>query len=285
LAITFEQVNFSYGAGTTLANPILHDINITIADHQVTAIIGQTGSGKSTLIQHLNGLLKPTTGQVTVDDLIVTNATKEKQLTKLRAKVGMVFQFPENQLFANTVLEDVMYGPLNFGYKTDEAKQSAQSALKMVNVAENLWQKSPFELSGGQMRRVSISGALASNPDIVVMDEPAAGLDPKGQAELLALVSNLKEAGKLVVFISHQMDHVVSVADQVIVMQDGHVAAQGTPADVFNRDIDWFKSVNLDLPRAGQFAEQLRANGVSLSRRPLTLAELATMINEEYEHE
>ncbi|MGX6465584.1 energy-coupling factor transporter ATPase [Leuconostoc falkenbergense] len=285
MAITFEQVNFSYGAGTTLANPILHDINITIADHQVTAIIGQTGSGKSTLIQHLNGLLKPTTGQVTVDDLIVTNATREKQLTKLRAKVGMVFQFPENQLFANTVLEDVMYGPLNFGYQTDEAKQSAQSALKMVNVAENLWQKSPFELSGGQMRRVAMAGALASNPDIVVMDEPAAGLDPKGQAELLELVANLRQSGKLVVFISHQMDHVVSVADQVIVMQDGHVAAQGTPADVFNRDIDWFKSVNLDLPRAGQFAEQLRVNGVSLSRRPLTLTELATMLNEEHKHE
>lgn len=285
MAINFEQVNFSYGAGTTLAQPILHDINVTIPDGQVTAIIGQTGSGKSTFIQHLNGLLKPTTGRVVIDDFVLTSDLKEKNLTSLRARVGMVFQFPENQLFANTVLEDVMYAPINFGYAKADAEFAAKTALKQVNVSEELWDKSPFELSGGQMRRVAMAGTLASNPDIIVLDEPAAGLDPKGQKELLAIVRGLKEAGKLVVFISHQMDHVIAVADHVIVMHDGGVVAEGTPVEIFNKDLVWFKTVALDLPKAGQFAEQLRQKGHILRHRPLLLTELATMLNEEKRYE
>ncbi|KDA52643.1 ATPase component of general energizing module of ECF transporters [Leuconostoc mesenteroides subsp. cremoris T26] len=285
MAINFEQVNFSYGAGITLAQPILHDINVTIPDGQVTAIIGQTGSGKSTFIQHLNGLLKPTTGRVVIDGFVLTSDLKEKNLTSLRARVGMVFQFPENQLFANTVLEDVMYSLINFGYAKADAEFAAKTALKQVNVSEELWDKSPFELSGGQMRRVAMAGTLASNPDIIVLDEPAAGLDPKGQKELLAIVRGLKEAGKLVVFISHQMDHVIAVADHVIVMHDGGVVAEGTPVEIFNKDLVWFKTVALDLPKAGQFAEQLRQKGHILRHRPLLLTELATMLNEEKRHE
>ncbi|GMA69724.1 energy-coupling factor transporter ATP-binding protein EcfA2 [Leuconostoc litchii] len=285
MAINFEQVNFSYGAGTTLAQPILHDINVTIPDGQVTAIVGQTGSGKSTLIQHLNGLLKPTSGRIIIDDFILTNGIKEKQLTGLRARVGMVFQFPENQLFANTVLDDVMYAPINFGYSKREAQIAAKEALKRVHVSEKLWHKSPFELSGGQMRRVAMAGTLASNPDIVVLDEPAAGLDPKGQNELLNIVRDLKSAGKLVVLISHQMDHVIAVADHMIVMNNGRVAAEGTPTEIFNRDLSWFKEVALDLPKAGQFAEKLRQKGRSLSRRPLLLTELAKMLNGDDQHE
>lgn len=285
MAITFEKVNFSYGAGTVLAQSILHDVTLEMPTGLVTAIVGQTGSGKSTLIQHINGLLKPTSGRVIVDHFELTKHTKEKELVKLRQKVGISFQFPENQLFANTVLEDVMYAPLNFGATKAEAKLAAEDTLRRVGVAVDLWHKSPFELSGGQMRRVAMAGTLASNPSVMVMDEPAAGLDPKGQTELLQLVLELKSLGKTVILISHQMDHVVAVADQVVVMHEGRVVAQETPEKLFNRDAAWFKKMKLDLPKAGQLAEKMKANGIHLSRRPLTLNELARLINTEVSHE
>lgn len=279
MAINFQQVNFSYGAGTSLEQPILFDITANFPTGQVTAVVGQTGSGKSTLIQHINGLLLPTEGQVTVADHHITANTKEKELMCIREKVGMVFQFPENQLFANTVLEDVMYGPINFGYSRSDAKNAAEIALKRLNVSETLWEKSPFELSGGQMRRIAIAGALASNPDIVVLDEPAAGLDPRGQQELLNLVIELKSLNKTVILISHQMDHVAQIADQVIVMHEGKVAAQEAPEQLFNRDIQWFTDMKLDLPKAGQFAEKLRQQDWQFEQRPLIIKALTDLIN------
>lgn len=285
MAIRFEQVNFTYGAGTTLSQDVLHDINVNMPTGEITAIIGQTGSGKSTLIQHINGLLKPTTGQVLIDDFKLTSGTKEKQLIQLRQKVGIVFQFPENQLFANTVIEDVMYGPLNFSMTKAAAKIAAEQALTRIGVSENLWSKSPFDLSGGQMRRVAMAGTLASDPSVIVLDEPAAGLDPRGQAELLALVLELKKMGKTVVFISHQMEHVVTVADQVIVMHEGRIVAQEAPKVLFNRDLSWFQDLMLDLPKAGQFAEKMKAAGLILPRRPLDLQDLASLINKGAQHE
>ena len=285
MAIRFEQVNFTYGAGTTLSQDVLHDINVNMPTGEITAIIGQTGSGKSTLIQHINGLLKPTTGQVLIDDFKLTSGTKEKQLIQLRQKVGIVFQFPENQLFANTVIEDVMYGPLNFCMTKAAAKIAAEQALTRIGVSENLWSKSPFDLSGGQMRRVAMAGTLASDPSVIVLDEPAAGLDPRGQAELLALVLELKKMGKTVVFISHQMEHVVTVADQVIVMHEGRIVAQEAPKVLFNRDLSWFQDLMLDLPKAGQFAEKMKAAGLILPRRPLNLQDLASLINKGAQHE
>ncbi|MGR8826608.1 energy-coupling factor transporter ATPase [Leuconostoc citreum] len=285
MAIRFEQVNFTYGAGTTLSQDVLHDINVNMPTGEITAIIGQTGSGKSTLIQHINGLLKPTTGQVLIDDFKLTSGTKEKQLIQLRQKVGIVFQFPENQLFANTVIEDVMYGSLNFGMTKAAAKIAAEQALTRIGVSENLWSKSPFDLSGGQMRRVAMAGTLASDPSVIVLDEPAAGLDPRGQAELLALVLELKKMGKTVVFISHQMEHVVTVADQVIVMHEGRIVAQEAPKVLFNRDLSWFQDLMLDLPKAGQFAEKMKAAGLILPRRPLNLQDLASLINKGAQHE
>ena len=285
MAIRFEKVNFSYGAGTTLAQSILHDVTLEMPTGQVTAIVGQTGSGKSTLIQHINGLIKPTSGRVTIDNFELTHHTKEKELVKLRKSVGIAFQFPENQLFANTVLEDVMYAPVNFGATKSEAKLAAEHALTRTGVVRELWGKSPVELSGGQMRRVAMAGTLSSDPSVVVMDEPAAGLDPKGQGELLQLVLELKKLGKTIVIISHQMDHVIAVADHVVVMHEGRVIAQESPQILFNRDITWFKTMKLDLPKAGQLAEKLRDEGITLSRRPMTLNELADVINTEVSHE
>ncbi|CAH1856135.1 energy-coupling factor transporter ATPase [Convivina praedatoris] len=280
MAITFEQVNFSYGQGS-LSQPILKDISTTIPSGKITAIIGQTGSGKSTLVQHINGLLKPTNGKVIINDFELTSQTKEKQLVALRAQVGMVFQFPESQLFANTVLEDVMYGSLNFGQDHLAAKEAAQAALTMVGLPSQHWDKSPFALSGGQMRRVAIAGTLALNPPIIVLDEPAAGLDPLGQAELVKLMLNLKKQDKTVVLISHQMDQVMTVADWTLVMHQGQVIAAETPTTLFNRPLSWFKKVHLDLPTAGQFAQQLMAQGWQFKERPLTLEQLAQAINQE----
>ncbi|CAK8054714.1 energy-coupling factor transporter ATPase [Eupransor demetentiae] len=285
MAIEFQQVNFAYGQGS-LAQPVLHNVNLTIPAGQITAIVGQTGSGKSTLVQHINGLLKPTAGQVKVDDFVLSAETKEKDLPKLRAQVGMVFQFPESQLFAATVLEDVMYGPLNFGQSKVAARQAAEKALQRVGLAEEFWTKSPFALSGGQMRRAAIAGTLAVDPAIMVLDEPAAGLDPRGQAELLDLVRSLKDEGKTVVLISHQMDQVMALADQVVVMAHGEVQAVEDPVTLFNRPAAWFQQEHLELPTAGKFALELEQGGWHFDQRPLTLEALAAAINaKEVEHE
>jgi energy-coupling factor transport system ATP-binding protein len=275
LAIVFDQVNFSYDGQA----PVLQDVNLTLASGQVTAIIGQTGAGKSTLMQHVNGLLKPTSGQVRVEDFVLDAQTKEKTLVALRKRVGMVFQFPENQLFANTVLADVMYGPLNFGLDKTRAQQAAQTALQRVGLPEQYWQVSPFDLSGGQMRRVALAGVLASEPEILVLDEPAAGLDPKGQADLLAMIASLRAEGTTVLLITHQMEHVVAVADHVVVMGSGAVQTVTTPEVLFQHDSAWFAQFGLALPKAGRFAELLAARGMKFDRRPLTKAALSVDLN------
>lgn len=275
MAIVFDQVNFSYDGQA----PVLQDVNLTLASGQVTAIIGQTGAGKSTLMQHVNGLLKPTSGQVRVEDFVLDAQTKEKTLVALRKRVGMVFQFPENQLFANTVLADVMYGPLNFGLDKARAQQAAQTALQRVGLSEQYWQVSPFDLSGGQMRRVALAGVLASEPEILVLDEPAAGLDPKGQADLLAMIASLRAEGTTILLITHQMEHVVAVADHVVVMGNGAVQTVTTPAELFQHDSAWFAQFGLALPKAGRFAELLAARGMEFDHRPLTKAALAADLN------
>jgi energy-coupling factor transport system ATP-binding protein len=281
VAIVFEQVSFTYNRDKDVNKTwVLNDINLTIPDQQVTAIIGQTGAGKSTLIQHLNGLLKPTKGQVHIGDLTVEATTKEKTLVALRQRVGMVFQFPENQLFANTVLEDVMYGPLNFGWSVEQAQDAAHKALTQVGLPEKYWQQSPFDLSGGQMRRVALAGVLASEPDILVLDEPAAGLDPQGQRELLELIMTLKNAGTTIVLITHQMEHVVAVADQVVVMGSGAVQNVATPSDLFQADPEWFAQFGLALPKAAQVAHRLQNGGLTFNTRPLSTAALAQVLNE-----
>ncbi|WP_270321486.1 energy-coupling factor transporter ATPase [Weissella confusa] len=264
MAINFNQVGFTYQLNTPFATPGLHDVNFTMPEGKFTAVIGHTGSGKSTMVQHLDGLVIPTAGEITIGDQRIVPTTKHKELNQMRAHVGLVFQFPEAQLFEQTVLKDVMFGPKNFGKSEGEAKEAAQRALRTVGMAERFDERSPFELSGGQMRRVAIAGVLAMEPDLLILDEPTAGLDPAGQEELMTLFARLqKERDMTVVLITHQMEYVAQYADHVVIFEGGTVVKEGTPAEVF-ADVDWLHEKQLDVPIAKQFADQLADKGLQL---------------------
>lgn len=264
MAINFNQVGFTYQLNTPFATPGLHDVNFTMPEGKFTAVIGHTGSGKSTMVQHLDGLVIPTAGEITIGEQRIMPTTKPKELNQMRAHVGLVFQFPEAQLFEQTVLKDVMFGPKNFGKSESEAKEAAQRALRTVGMAERFDERSPFELSGGQMRRVAIAGVLAMEPDLLILDEPTAGLDPAGQEELMTLFTRLqKERDMTVVLITHQMEYVAQYADHVVIFEGGTVVKEGTPAEVFE-DVAWLHEKQLDVPIAKQFADQLADKGLQL---------------------
>ena len=258
MQIAFEQVGFTYGAGTPFASEALHNINVTIPDGSYTAIIGHTGSGKSTITQHLNGLVQPTVGQVRIGEAVVSADSKPKDLKAIRQRVGMVFQFPEGQLFEETVIKDVMFGPMNFGDDEATARKKAESALEAVGIAPSLYERSPFELSGGQMRRVAIAGVIAMNPEVLVLDEPTAGLDPKGRIAMMNMFDRLyRDQGLTIVLVTHQMEDVAAYANHVIVMDAGTCVKEGAPAEVF-ADPDWLASHQLALPDAADFAFDLQ---------------------------
>lgn len=264
MAITFKNVGFTYQAGTPFATPALHDVNFNIPDHSFTAVIGHTGSGKSTMVQLLDGLELPTDGEITIGTATITAATKKKTLNGMRHDIGMVFQFPEAQLFEQTVLSDVMFGPMNYGMSKAEAEVAAKAALELVQMPESSYEASPFDLSGGQMRRVAIAGVIAMEPEILILDEPTAGLDPAGQADLMALFANLqKERDLTVILITHQMEFVGQYADNVLVFDAGSVVKTGTPAEIF-ADSDWLRQKQLDVPAATQFSDYLEAKGLPL---------------------
>lgn len=266
MAINFEEVSFTYQAGTPFATSGLHDVNLHIPEHAFTAVIGHTGSGKSTMVQMLDGLTQPTTGTVTVGEHVVTSATKKKVLNDMREHIGMVFQFPEAQLFEQTVLQDVMFGPMNYGMSEEDAKVAAKEALRTVGMAERFDDRTPFDLSGGQMRRVAIAGILAMQPDLLILDEPTAGLDPAGQTELMALFGRLQaERNLTVVLITHQMEFVAEYASHVIVFEGGTVLKEGTTRDIFS-DSAWLKEHQLDVPAAQQFADALATKGIHLNQ-------------------
>lgn len=251
--IVFDQVDYAYNVGTPFEKQALFNINVTIPRGKVTAIIGHTGSGKSTLIQHLNVLNRPTSGTVTIDGEVVTRDSVNKYLKPLRKKVGVVFQFPEAQLFEETVLKDVMFGPLNFGATEEEAEAIAKEKLTLVGIEENLYERSPFDLSGGQMRRVAIAGVLALNPHVLVLDEPTAGLDPLGHLNMMAMFMQLhREKGLTLVMVTHQMEDVAAYADNVIAMDKGRIAKVGTPREIFS-DYQWLQDHHLTLPHAMEF--------------------------------
>lgn len=232
MSLKLENVSYIYEKGTSQETAAIKNVDLEINKGEFVAIIGHTGSGKSTLIQHFNGLEKPTEGKVLYDGKDIFD--KDFDLRKLRCKVGLVFQYPEHQLFEATVLKDVCFGPKNEGLSNEDARIRAKEALKLVGIGEEMYEKSPFEMSGGQKRRVAIAGTLAMNPEILVLDEPTAGLDPEGRDKILQCISDLREnRGIGVVLVSHSMEDVANYADRIIVMNDGEVMYDDVPHKVF----------------------------------------------------
>ncbi|OJG68297.1 cobalt import ATP-binding protein CbiO 2 [Enterococcus moraviensis] len=250
-------------------------MNLKIKNGSYTAIVGHTGSGKSTLLQHLNALVKPTKGTVTIGDRTIVPETNNKNLKPIRKKVGIVFQFPEAQLFEETVAKDIAFGPKNFGVSTEDAEKLAAEMLDLVGLDGSYLERSPFELSGGQMRRVAIAGVLAMEPEVLVLDEPTAGLDPQGRKEMMEMFQRLHEVrGMTIVLVTHLMDDVANYADHVIVLEQGQIVKSGTPQDVFH-DLEWLKEKQLGVPTAASFAEKLIAKGITFEQLPLTAETLA----------
>ena len=277
MGISLENVSYTYQAGTPFEGRALFDMSTTIKDGSYTAFIGHTGSGKSTIMQLLNGLYLPTSGQVKVDDAIITSQSKNKEIKTIRKKVGLVFQFPESQLFAETVLEDIAFGPQNFGVSKKEAEQRALESLRLVGLSDELRDQNPFDLSGGQMRRVAIAGILAMQPDILVLDEPTAGLDPQGRKELMSLFKQLHLSGMTIVLVTHLMDDVADYATAVNVMEKGHLVLSGTPKDVFQK-VAFLKEKQLGVPKITEFALQLQEKGYSFETLPITIEEFVEVL-------
>ena len=278
MGIILDNVSYTYQEGTPFASAALSDVSLTIEDGSYTAIIGHTGSGKSTILQLLNGLLVPTKGSVRVFDTLITSTSVNKQIRQIRKQVGLVFQFAENQIFEETVLKDVAFGPQNFGVSVEEAEAIAREKLALVGIDESLFERSPFELSGGQMRRVAIAGILAMEPRILVLDEPTAGLDPIGRKELMALFKKLHQDGITIVLVTHLMDDVAEFADQVYVMEKGKLVKCGKPSLVF-QNVEFMEKIQLGVPKITRFAQRLVDRGISFEQLPITIEEFKEFIN------
>lgn len=278
MGIILDNVSYTYQEGTPFASAALSDVSLTIEDGSYTAIIGHTGSGKSTILQLLNGLLVPTKGSVRVFDTLITSTSVNKQIRQIRKQVGLVFQFAENQIFEETVLKDVAFGPQNFGVSVEEAEAIAREKLDLVGIDESLFERSPFELSGGQMRRVAIAGILAMEPSILVLDEPTAGLDPIGRKELMTLFEKLHQDGITIVLVTHLMDDVAEFADQVYVMEKGRLVKSGAPSLVF-QNLEFMENIQLGVPKITRFAHRLAERGVSFKQMPITIEEFKEFIN------
>lgn len=274
MGITLQNVDYTYQEGTPFEGRALFDINLAITDGSYTAFIGHTGSGKSTIMQLFNGLNVPTKGTVFVDDIAITSVSKNKDIKSVRQKVGLVFQFPESQLFEETVLKDVAFGPQNFGVRKSDAENLARQKLALVGITEDLFHKNPFELSGGQMRRVAIAGILAMEPNILVLDEPTAGLDPKGRRELMTLFKTLHQEGMTIVLVTHLMDDVANYADAVNVLEAGKLVMSGKPADIFQQ-VDFLESKQLGVPKITKFAHNLVKRGLDINPLPITIEEFS----------
>lgn len=263
MSITFKEVEHTYSADTPFAYHALKGVNLNIKKGSMTALIGHTGSGKSTLIQHINALLLPTSGQVQIEDILITATNKPSSLKPLRKKAGLVFQFPEYQLFEETILKDIIFGPKNFGVSEEEAIKIAKDMIQLVGLDESYLERSPFDLSGGQKRRIAIAGILAMNPDILILDEPTAGLDPQGAKEMLQLFKKVNQEGKTVILVSHDMNQVLEYCDDVVVMNHGHIEKHVTVNELF-KETDYLTSLSIDLPIITSFILKLNENGFHL---------------------
>ena len=278
--INFKNVSFIYGEKTPFEKLALDNIDLTIKKGEFVGIIGHTGSGKSTLIQHFNGILKPTSGDVFIGDM----NTKDKTLAKsgLRYKIGLVFQYPEYQLFEETIEKDIAFGPRNMGLSEEEVTEIVKEAMELVGLDyETKKDKSPFEISGGQKRRVAIAGILAMKPDILILDEPTAGLDPKGRDELFFQIKNLYEKNNItIVLISHSMEDVAKLVNRIIIMKDGHIHLDKKTKEAFS-DVDDLKMVGLNVPQITELMDVLRKNGYNFSKNILTVDEAFSEIKRE----
>ena len=271
-----QNLTYEYDTGTSYAKKAIEDVNLVIGDNEFIGLIGHTGSGKSTLIQHLNGLLKATSGHVywNGNDIFADGFDRRE----FRGHVGLVFQYPEYQLFETDVLKDVCFGPKNLGLSEEEAKVRAKEALALVGIDEKLFKSAPFELSGGQKRRVAIAGVLAMRPEILILDEPTAGLDPKGRDEILDSVSAIRrETGNTVILVSHSMDDVAEYVDRVIVINKGRIEFDGMPRDIFSR-IEELEEMGLSAPQITYIMEYLQARGLQVRADLLTVEEAAAEI-------
>ena len=263
MSIVIEHLNYVYMQGGPYETKALNDVSLTINDGEFIGLIGHTGSGKSTLVQHLNGLIMPSSGRVLVDGLDLADKNTDRRA--IRRRVGLVFQYPENQLFEEKVAKDIAFGPKNLGLDEAEIDRRVRTAMRRVALDyDKLAERSVFELSGGQMRRVAIAGVLAMEPQTLVLDEPCAGLDPRGREEILGLISDLhRESGATIVMVSHSMDDVAALAERVIVMNHGSVVMDGTPREVFAKGEE-LRAIGLDVPQAVELAQKLREKGFDI---------------------
>ncbi|WP_066249445.1 energy-coupling factor ABC transporter ATP-binding protein [Neobacillus drentensis] len=277
--ISLKHVEYRYQKNTPFERLAIEDVSIDIPTGVYMAIIGHTGSGKSTVLQHLNALLQPTKGSVEIGEHEIVASQKNKNLKKIRQKVGIVFQFPEHQLFEETVEKDIIFGPLNFGVSETEAKERARIALKQVGLAEEILEKSPFDLSGGQMRRVAIAGVLAMEPDVIVLDEPTAGLDPRGRKEVMDMFYSLHKERKLsTILVTHSMEDAARYADQIVIMQQGKVVKKGTPEEIFSSPTELVE-MGLDVPEVVRFQLKLEEKlDMKLEKIFLTIDELSSAV-------
>jgi energy-coupling factor transport system ATP-binding protein len=279
--ISLKNVEYRYQADSPFERLAISDVSIDVPSGTYLAVIGHTGSGKSTVLQHLNALLKPTKGSVLIGSREIKAGRKEKNLKGVREKVGIVFQFPEHQLFEETVEKDIMFGPMNFGVTEKEAKARARAAINLVGLPEEILEKSPFDLSGGQMRRVAIAGVLAMEPEVIVLDEPTAGLDPRGRKEIMDLFYSLHKKRNLsTVLVTHSMEDAARYADDIVVMHQGRVFTKGTPEQIFSNPKALLE-LGLDVPEV--VGLQLRieeAFNIKFSKISLSEDELAEMVAE-----
>lgn len=271
MSIIVDHLNYIYSPGSAYEKQALKDVNLAINDGEFIGLIGHTGSGKSTLIQHLNGLMKATGGAIYYNGEDIYS--KDYNMKTLRSKVGLVFQYPEHQLFETTVYKDVCYGPKNLGLESLEVDLRVYEALKMVGIPDEMLDASPFELSGGQKRRVAIAGVLAMKPEVLILDEPTAGLDPKGRDEILDQISKLhKESGITIILVSHSMEDVAKYADRLIVMDHGGIAYNDSPHGVF-ANYKQLEKIGLAAPQVTYVMNELRARGIPVQTSPTTVEE------------
>ncbi|MDO4262295.1 MAG: energy-coupling factor transporter ATPase [Eubacteriales bacterium] len=276
MSLKVKNVNYVYSEGTAYEMTALKDVNLEIPDGQFVGLIGHTGSGKSTLVQHLNGLIRATSGKIYYNGKDIYG--ESFSMKELRSKVGLVFQYPEHQLFETDVLTDVCFGPKNLGFTKEEAEKKAKEALRMVGMGEEYDASSPFELSGGQKRRVAIAGVLAMEPEVLILDEPTAGLDPRGRDEILDQISLLqKERGITVVLVSHSMEDVARYVERIIVMNHGEVRFDGAPREVF-RHYRELEEIGLAAPQTTYLMQELKERGADVDTEATTVEEAADAI-------